>query len=502
MNSRSSWQQFKVLFLVATIFAFFLAIPGVTSKGLLFVQNLFALPLAANDKDSTDTSTINVKDTNYPIPSGAYFVSPNGKDTNSGKNPASPWPIAKALKSAPSGATIVFRSGTYRKNTVGIKKKLTLQPYPHEKVLFKGSVVVTDWVKEGSIWRKDSWKYSFPDNVNSKNIDPKYPLAAYRDMVYINGVSLKQVASITEVVPRTFYVDSTNKRLYIGDNPEGKTVEATAEKEAFAIQKVNSSDPAGTVVRGLGFAHYADQAISIDATRVTLEQNTFVWNGVQGVRLRAQSGGKSGGSGGKSGGKSDKKGIASDVIVRGNTFSYNGQTGLWGGGAHRMLLEGNTITYNNVEHYAKKWGAAGIKFIRTDGLIWRNNIVENNFATGMWIDVSSSNATVINNTVRHNEGIGIHFELSHKATIACNVVDHNNVGIMISDSSNAQVYNNKLSNYKKPTVVKDSKRKNTNTGEIAQGITWTSRNNVVKDNITSSTNSSAVLKTANCETSP
>lgn len=503
MNSRPSWQQFKVLFFVATLFASLLAILGMTSKGLLFVQNLFALPLAANgkdstksstanilatSKDSTNTSTANIKDTNYPIPRGAYFVSPNGKDTNSGKNPASPWPIAKAIKSAPGGATIVFRGGTYRTTKASIKKKLTLQPYPHEKVWLKGSVVVTGWVSEGGIWRKDSWKYSFPDNVSNKNIDPKYPLAAYRDMVYINGVSLKQVASIPEVVPGTFYVDSTNKRLYIGDNPEGKTVEATAESDAFAIQKVNSSDPAGTVLRGLGFAHYADQAISIDATRVTLEQNTFVWNGVQGVRLRIKSGGKTG-----------KKGIASDVIIRGNTFSYNGQNGLGGGGAQRMLLEGNTISYNNVERYAKQWSAAGVKLIRTDGLIWRNNIVANNFATGMWIDVSSSNATVINNTVRQNEGTGIFFELSHKATITCNVVEQNNVGIMIADSSNAQVYNNKLSNNKKPTVVKDSKRKNTNNGEIAQGITWISRNNVVKDNITSDTNSSAGLKTA-CET--
>ncbi len=98
MNSRLSWQQFKVLLFVATLFASLLAFPGVASKGLLFVQNLFALPLVANGKDSTNTSTANIKDTNYPIPSGAYFcVSPNGKDTNSGKNPASPWPIAKPL---------------------------------------------------------------------------------------------------------------------------------------------------------------------------------------------------------------------------------------------------------------------------------------------------------------------------------------------------------------------------------------------------------------------
>jgi len=47
-----------------------------------------------------------------------------------------------------------------------------------------------------------------------------------------------------------------------------------------------------------------------------------------------------------------------------NTFSHNGREWAWGARSNRMLLEGNTITYNNVEHYAQKtWGAAGIKFI-------------------------------------------------------------------------------------------------------------------------------------------
>lgn len=487
MNSRLSFQKFKVFFFVATLFGSLWAIPGIASKSLFFVQNLFALSLTANGKGSTDSTnstpniTPNIKDTNYPIPSGAYFVSPDGKDTNSGKNPASPWTIAKALKSAPSGATIVFRGGTYRKAKGAITKKLTLQPYPHEKVWLKGSIVVPGWVSDAGIWRKDRWTYSFPPNVGSKFIDPKYPLAGYRDMVYINGVALKQVGNKAEVAPGTFYIDSTNKQFYIGDKPEGKTVEATVITQGFIIKNTGSSGSSNTVIRGLGFAHYADQAISVEVPRVTLEKNTFVWNGVHGIIIGI-------------------RGIVTDSIVRGNTFSYNGRSALWGNHAHRMLFEGNRLSYNNIEHFAKTWDAAGIKVLRTDGLIWRNNIVENNFATGMWIDESSSDSTVINNKVRYNEGLGIQFELSNKAIIACNTVEHNNAGIVIADSSNAQVYNNKLSNNKKHTIVKDSKRKNTNASEIAKGITWTSRNNVIKNNITSTTNSSKLLEVANCKT--
>jgi len=63
----------------------------------------------------------------------------------------------------------------------------------------------------------------------------------------------------------------------------------------------------------------------------------------------------------------------SDTIVGGNTFSYNGLSGL-SDRAHRMLLENNTISYNNVESFAKGWDAAGIKTTRTDRLRSRNNL--------------------------------------------------------------------------------------------------------------------------------
>jgi parallel beta-helix repeat protein len=449
MNSRISLQQFKVL---------------------LFVKGLFALLLAA---PAVASAAIEIKNTSYQIPSGAYFVSPNGKASNSGKTPDSAWPAAKALASAPNGSTIVFRSGTYRNIKANINRKLTLQAYPHEKPWLKGSIEVHGWVKEGRIWRKDGWNYSFPDQKVKKGIDRKYPLAGHRDMVYINGVSLKQVASKAKVVRGTFYVDAANNRLYIRDNPAGKTVEATALTHAFDMLKSGSS----TTVRGLGFAHYADRGIEVKAPRVTLENNTFVWNGVDGARFLE---------------------LATDGIVRGNTFSYNGRQGFGGRGAHRILLEGNKISYNNVEHFAQQWKAAGVKFGSTNGIIWRNNVVEHNFATGMWIDESVTNATIVRNTVRNNASIGIQLELSHKVIVAANVVYNNPMGIMVADTSSAGVYNNTLSMNDTHIIVKDSPRKNTKTAAAAKGIAWISRDNVFKNNILSNTKGGPLFESVGC----
>jgi parallel beta-helix repeat protein len=440
MNIRISLQQLKGLFLIKALFAFILAAPSMASA-------------------------IEIKATNYPIPAGAYFVSPNGKDTNTGKSYDSPLSVKKAIASAPSGSTIVFKGGIYRNVTTGINRKLTLQAYPHEQPWLKGSIEVKDWVADGATWRKDNWTYSLPV-VKETYITPDYPMARYTDMVYVNGVSLKQVANKASVVPGTFYVDKANNKLYIGNNPANKTVESTVLPNAFRMWKNRSSDPSNTVIRGLGFAHYAQTSIFVGAPNVTLENNTFAWNGEQGVTFG-----------------NNAYGGGSDARVRGNIFSYNGRNGL-GGLSHRILIEQNTISYNNIERFRKTWDAAGVKFIKSHGSVFRNNIVENNFATGIWFDASCLNTTIANNTSRSNESIGIQYELSHKAFVTGNAVYNNGAGIMLADSSGSQVSNNTLGNnrYKEPIIVKDSPRKNTNSAEIALGITWIARNNTIANN--------------------
>lgn len=457
MNSRISLQQFK---------------------GLLFVQSLFVLPLLA---PSMANAAIKIKDTNYPIPQSAYFVAPNGRVTNSGKSPNSPWPVDQAIKLAPRGATIVFMGGTYRNISAKINKKLTLQAYPHSKPWLKGSVVVKGWVREGNKWRKDNWKYSFPHNKSRRYIDPKYPLAGHRDMVYINGRSLRQVGSRALVGPGKFYVDAARNRLYIGNNPAGKIVEATALYQAFDIWKGRLANPANTAIRGLGFAHYADEAVHVAAPGVKLENNTFVWNGLHGVKF--------GGSG-----------FQTDGILRGNTFSYNGKNGVWGFRAHRLLLQANTIAYNNVEQFAKTWDAAGIKLVLTDRSSWRNNLVEHNSGSGMWLDLSSTNATIVNNTVRHNESFGIYFELSHLAIIASNIAYNNGVGIGLTDSSSVRVYNNTLASNHKNLRIKDRTREITDAKQRRAGVTGIARNNVVKNNILSNTSGGPLFEGLSCET--
>jgi hypothetical protein len=119
-------------------------------------------------------------------------------------------------------------------------------------------------------------------------IDPKYPLAGERDMVWIGDRYLTQVGALDQMAPGNFFVDAEAKRLYIGDDPAGQTVEVTAHKRALVLHTVDKgalatasagvrdftrtinvdADPSGTVIRGLGFARYADHGMILGAAGV------------------------------------------------------------------------------------------------------------------------------------------------------------------------------------------------------------------------------------------
>ena len=405
-----------------------------------------------------------IKDTNYPIPSGAYFVSPSGNDSNSGTQSAPFRTLAKAVGVATSGKTIVMRGGTYRESLKYYGKALTIQPYPHEDVWLKGSIVVTDWVEDGSIWRKDNWTYEFMQGgLRSEFIDPAYPYAAHPDMVFINGQPLRQVGSQSSVTSGTFYVDYATDKLYIGSDPGGKTVEASTRAQALYIDKGD-----GSVLRGLGFMHYATHrnqygAVRASANRLTIENNTFAWNAAAGLTI-----------------------FGTDAVVRGNTFVRNGQLGLFGSRAHGLLFEQNRVAYNNQERF-KNWESGGVKITTGENMVWQDNVVEYNFETGMWVDVESYNVKIVRNLVRNNSRHGIMYEISAGGLIASNVTVNNaSNGIFVLESNDVDIYNNTIVKNRQNVRIAEGSRTSTSTV-----ITKNVQDVVLKNNIYSNSSDSS-----------
>ena len=126
--------------------------------------------------------------------------------------------VGHAITTAPNNSTIVIRSGTYREGSLTVGNGLTLQPYPHEQAWLKASLVITNWTATGSIWMSTGWTHQCVNDTTPAAINPSYPLAGHRDMVFVDGVALTLVASQSAVGPGTFYVDYTRNILYIGNN--------------------------------------------------------------------------------------------------------------------------------------------------------------------------------------------------------------------------------------------------------------------------------------------
>jgi parallel beta-helix repeat protein len=394
--------------------------------------------------------------------SGVYFVSPDGNNTNAGTAIANPLrTIQKAVQLAPPGSTIVLRAGTYRESIPSLTKQITFQPYPHEQVWLKGSVIVTGFVQHGSIWRKDNWTYKFIPTADIAAIDLAYPMAQYPDQAFIDGNPLTQVASKAQVGAGTFYVDYTLDQLFIGDNPAGRTVEASAY--VFAINMQTGSDY--SVVRGLGIQQYAphfesDQAGMIlgNANHLTFENNTFAYSANQGLTI-----------------------FGTDAVIRGNTFIYNSESGLGGYAADRTVVDNNYIGYNNTEHFNVSYNAGGAKFSTTDSMVWTNNLFEFNIGAGAWCDWASNYTQFLNNTFRYNAKGAIVYEKSGYAIMAGNLIYGNSgAGIKLNGANNNKIYNNTFSrNTSHLHIVDDARR----TGDAtAPGIT---EYNVISNNILS-----------------
>ncbi len=411
-----------------------------------------------------DLAEIAVPRTNYPIPAGALFVSPTGDAGAPGTNRERPTTLANALAKAPARGTIVLRGGDYRDvDNFKIERPVTLQNAPGETVWIKGSDIVSGFAPDGARWFV-AWdkKLTHP---RENDIDKANPIARETDMVFVNGKSVRQVAALNELKSGTFFVDAAAKRLYLGDDPTGKVVEATArETGLFARGKAL----AGSSLRGLGFAHYAGNGVDWISSDVTFENNVFAWNAARGLTLHGDN-----------------------HLVRGNTFACNGLVGFNGVYMKNLLFENNRVLFNNIEGFRKTWAAAGTKMIVTKDSTIRNNLYEGNNAAAMWLDISVVRNNVIGNTIRHNQGLGIFFELAHEGVIAFNLLQDNNVGIMLSDASAARVWNNTLVDNAKGIIVKDTPRFNQAKSEgfykgaedLAAGVTWITAQNEIKNNL-------------------
>lgn len=427
-------------------------------------------PTPAAPTTASKTGSAIVGTTKYAVPSNAIFVTAKGTATGSGTQSAPYGSLAHAISKAPTGATLVLRAGKYHESvTVPQKKKLVIQSYPGEAVWLDGSSVITGWQKSGTTWQVTNWKYAFDRRVSfsagadetSRWTDATNPYAGYPDQVWIAGVAQKQVGALSQMKAGTFFVDTAGKRLVLGSDPTGKTVEASTLQKAMTIAGE------GSTVRGIGVRRYATTvsqmgAVTAEMPKVTLENVVITQNSAAGLYAWSEG-----------------------HTFKNVTLSQNGLMGLGANLAHGLVLTRSVVSGNNAEGFKPAPASGGMKITSSNDVMISDNLVEGNTSNGVWFDMSSYNTTIVKNTLRNNGRYSILYEASERAVIADNtIIGARHTGLMIYNAGNIQVWNNTFNNNQRSIWFMQDERRQSNASLVSK-IPWVVSAVTVKNNVIS-----------------
>ncbi len=402
----------------------------------------------------------NPPDTNYD-PAGGIFVAASGSDTTGTGTIDKPYQtLTFAVSKAAVGSKIVLRQGVYNETVPAINKRLTIQNYPHETVWLSGSKSFSGWIQASSaghqVWSKqistqlcettsDQTPVGTPAAAcqdNSLVDGGSDPLAERTEMLFVNGVQLKQVSKSTfDANPNGSFVadnSTTPTTYYVGSNPAGSSVEVTNLRGALRFV----SGASGSVLRGIGFRNYGSDStfnssfgvmasVSFSVPNFTIENDVFANSASRGIAL----GGGHAGTG---------------ISITGSSFVNNAYQG--GNGtalqdfeiAHNLFKNNNTLGF--ISHNSHRAAAAGFKMSNADNGDIHDNIFDGNNSTALWCETGCVFMSYYRNVFFNNAWHGLYHETSGQAIIASNLSYKNKqYGIYVEGSRNVQVYNNTMS---------------------------------------------------------
>ncbi|MEO6944854.1 MAG: right-handed parallel beta-helix repeat-containing protein [Lacisediminihabitans sp.] len=430
----------------------------------------------------------------YGIPTGAVFVASDGPKDGRGTL-ASPFSsIQDAIDAAVSPSTIVIRGGSYDESVVIPQgKALALQPYPKEAVWLDGSRAVSPWTSaaaSGTAW-STPWSVAFdssptytrgaPDGTDLgwSFVNPKHPLAAHPDQVWLDGAALTQVGSAAQLVAGSFFVDPDSRRLILGSDPHGHEVRASDSVKAVTVLG------AGSAIKGIGIRRFAPSvpdmgAVVVLAKNVTLENLSITDNATTGLSVDA-----------------------SGATLKGLTVARNGMLGIHADFADGLTASNLLVADNNTEQFNRAPVAGGMKMTRSRHVSVSSSAFLRNAGNALWFDESVYDGTAISNDIVGNSGNALVVELSSLFTLANNIVANNGIaGILIGDSNQTTIWNNTVTGNNRDINIVQGDRRASNLSVPGHDprqtlpdptVTWITGQVTIKNNILANSTGNCVL---------
>jgi parallel beta-helix repeat protein len=336
-----------------------------------------------------------------------------------------PIPVEQSIQSAvdahPSGTAFLIKAGVHRLETV---KPKTGNTFIGERgAVLSGARLLTSFTREGRYWVATDQRQQGPTTVfgSAPRCAISHPRCDRPEDVFVDDQPLRHVRALGQVAPGSWFFDYVNNKIYLADDPTGRTVETSVASYAFYASGI-----ARITLRDLTIEKYANPgqmgAVYGDgATEWTIERNDIRLNHGAAISLT----------------------VSTSCRIANNHIHHNGQLGVAAWNSDRLHMEENEIDNNNFAGFETGWEAGGAKFSWSRNLIARGNVVHDNRGKGLWTDGDNIDTLYEGNTTTRNSDHGIFHEISYRAIIRNNVSRSNGWhGIVVASSPDVEVYGN------------------------------------------------------------
>ena len=351
--------------------------------------------------------------------------------------------ISSAVASAPAGSTIVVHEngGAYRESFSHdqgwLGKTLRFVAAPGERPVVSGADVVDAWTAAGGRWvheyTGDRFEFPLPsdDNIIPSQISGSSPNAGLLEQVFVDGVPLRQAASLDGVRSGEFYVDRVADRIYLADDPTGRMVEVTSRARALMLTAgASGSSVEGITITAFSPRHLDGRAMVVldGATDVTLRDVTMSRSSATGLVAVG----------------------ADRLVLERVSMVANGARGMSGDRLDDVVIVRSRFENNNVERFdwANCGGGtycvlAGVKLTRSTGVTVTFSDFSDNQATGFWCDLECRGLVFVANHAVANSRHGVYYEVSEDAVIEANIFASNDgAGVKTSGSRDVSIAHN------------------------------------------------------------
>lgn len=418
-----------------------------------------------------------------------YHVSPTGNDQNSGSAEQPFRTISKAAKIAAHSDTVTVHAGIYREwvrpeqGGHSNVSRITYQAAPGEKVIIKGSEVVSHWTAlEGGIWKAEVSNEIFGEyNPYTEKVDGDWLLRPaepflHTGEVYLDGKALREVFDVEQVkqTESSWHAEVLEQTTVIYANfkavdPNAALTEINVRKCCFYPEKIGLNY---ITVRGFEMAQAAcpwgpPTAEQFGMLGVHWSKGWVIENNIlHDAKCSAVSLGKEVSTGDnlyskyrrKTGHRHQveavfcalKAGWSKETIgshiVRNNTIYNCGQNGIVGhmGGAFSEIYGNHIYNIGNKEEFFG-WEIAGIKFHAAVDTQIHDNYIHDCSPFGIWLDWQAQGVRVSRNLFARNGGSegfdDLFIEVSHGPCLVDNNIFASEHNLRLVSQGGAFVHN-------------------------------------------------------------